>query len=173
MYALEVRGPFNRSLILDSPSIEGPRVFGHVSVGKRDAEYSSTPIVKAANEGDLFTKESLVGTVGCLSQIARFFDDEEDEDEQVLSKPLKILCLGMMRFRVREVVQTEPHPVAIIDELFDSYDEADHNGLLVGGLIDAQAYSMILFQRTMDVTKDYIMCQRSSPGESADEPMKA
>jgi Lon protease-like protein len=177
MYALEVHGSLNQALILDSPSMAGCRVFGHVSLGTADKEYSSTPIVKDADDDELPTsllaklRESLVGSIGCLSQIHRILDDEGHGDCE--QKRSIVLCAGMLRFRVREIVQSEPYPVAIVDELYDSYDDADHTGVINGSVIGARDCSLMLFERTFHLVVDFLSRLESSLGESAAEPAKA
>jgi len=90
--------------------------------------------------------DSLVGAIGCVAQIlissptttttttttatTTMMSDEDDDikdigdgDTDIEDGPITILVRGRFRFIVREVLQTFPFPIAIVDELLD--DDVD------------------------------------------------
>jgi len=128
LYQLDLAIPIHKSVIQDAiqnkgDSIEKECYYGHV----------------VSNPSD---EDGLIGAIGCASEIliatpASITSEEVLEErgdiEQTSEKfdaddsgVLHVLSRGAFRFRVKEVVNSIPYPVAIVDELMDE-DEDDVN----------------------------------------------
>jgi hypothetical protein len=113
LYELNLVVPLHRSVIQDaiaSSKLSDGCSYGHVVYNPDDSD-------------------SLVGSVGCASEIligapsvaqnaeGRIFSRDRED-----SGPLLLLARGSFRFRVREIVNSIPYPVAIVDEILDEKD---------------------------------------------------
>lgn len=129
LYQLDLAIPIHKSVIQDAvqnkgSSIEEQCYYGHV-------------VSKPATDED----NGLIGAIGCASEIliatpASITSEEVLEERgdfgQVTDKfdaddsgVLQVLSRGAFRFRVKEVVNSIPYPVAIVDELMDEDEESD------------------------------------------------
>jgi|UniRef100_A0A8J9X0W3 hypothetical protein len=119
---------------------------------------------------------SLIGAIGCTAEIlmqANIGDLDGDDDNIVDPEedtiPQTVLCRGSYRFIVKELVQTIPFPVAIVDELCDEETGSlTTNGTIVSAveedeedddeedMIDDHATPAELEKRCMVAMKDYV-----------------
>ncbi|KAL3823252.1 hypothetical protein ACHAXA_011097 [Cyclostephanos tholiformis] len=110
LYELNLVVPLHRSVIQDAISsnkLSDSCSYGHV-------------VYKPANS------DGLVGSVGCASEIligapsaAQNAEDRNLARDRDDSGPLLVLARGSFRFRVKEIVNSMPYPVAIVDEILD------------------------------------------------------
>eukprot|EP00984_Skeletonema_dohrnii_P012564 scaffold5118_cov107-Skeletonema_dohrnii-CCMP3373.AAC.4 len=133
LYQLDLAIPIHKSVIQDAiqkrgDSIEKECYYGHV-------------VSKPSDE------DGLIGAIGCASEIliatpasitSEEVLEERGDTEQTSDKfdaddsgVLHVLSRGAFRFRVKEVVNSIPYPVAIVDELMDEdEDDVFRNSLL-------------------------------------------
>eukprot|EP00985_Skeletonema_marinoi_P027479 scaffold22632_cov250-Skeletonema_marinoi.AAC.2 len=127
LYQLDLAIPIHKSVIQDAVQNKGGSIdelcyYGHV----------------VSNPAD---QDGLIGAIGCASEIliatpASITSEEVLEErgdiEQTSEKfdaddsgVLHVLSRGAFRFRVKEVVNSIPYPVAIVDELMDEDEDED------------------------------------------------
>mmetsp|Transcript_25789 Transcript_25789/g.29488 ORF Transcript_25789/g.29488 Transcript_25789/m.29488 type:complete len:469 (-) Transcript_25789:8-1414(-) len=104
IYGMKISRPIQKMILRDA--IQSNKLYGHI-VYKKDPN-------------------DLVGAIGCTSEvllsaikpilaISSNNNNRKDDDEI----PNTLLCRGSFRFVVKEVIQTIPYPVAIVDEWCD------------------------------------------------------
>ncbi|KAL7579614.1 hypothetical protein ACA910_007978 [Epithemia clementina (nom. ined.)] len=140
VYVMDMNLPIQKTIIeatmeRGGPFYEGGDVeycFGQV-VHKRQASFASSASL-------LEDSDNLVGAIGCVVQIlspslTSLEDSVGEEGQQQLQTqtgtgdgatpsdggtPQSVLCRGLYRFIVREIKQTVPFVIAVVDELVDN-----------------------------------------------------
>jgi hypothetical protein len=68
--------------------------------------------------------DTFVGAMGCAVQLLGSLDPTAN-DTMEKSMPSTVVGQGAFRFRVKEIRQTIPFPVAVVDEMYDDDDDND------------------------------------------------
>jgi hypothetical protein len=144
IYGIQLHAPIHKMLIQETMSKFDPSSLNNViSEGRRSEPIYGHLVQKSLGKKD--PEQSLVGAIGCAAEIIIATSSQDlkvtlmNDDSIPLtdmntsdkkegdgdSSPMTVLCKGSFRFIVREVTQTFPFPIAIVDELID--DEPDMN----------------------------------------------
>ena len=147
IYGIQLQAGVHKLMITDTLSNVTPYASNDIFAAKQEATYGH--IVQKGEDG------GLIGSIGCAAEIVVATPSGSmelqplDSDSEMIGMPMgnnanaeegdfsgsgddpmTLLCKGSFRFIVKEVIQTFPYPIAIVDELLDeapveSSDTAD------------------------------------------------
>ena len=132
LYVMEMALPIHKTIV------EAAMERGDYSLDDGPIQHCFGQVVSKPNEDDW------VGAIGCVVQVlspsleslANDSGDDQDKPTEyaqdlLSSSPQSVLCRGLYRFVVREIKQTVPFVVAVVEELPDSLDSTDDKDGLV------------------------------------------
>jgi len=130
IYGIQLQAGVHKLMITDTLSSVSPFQSNDIFAARQEPTYGH--IVQKGEDG------GLIGSIGCAAEIVVATPSGSmqlqplDSDSEMIGMgnaegdfsgsgddPMTVLCKGSYRFIVKEVIQTFPYPIAIVDELLD------------------------------------------------------